>query len=70
MLQRQGKEKEAQNLYNSVLKQRPEDIGLVAVASNNLLTINRSLIPKISQEPGDKLQMEYRRDVCISFDFI
>jgi len=41
VLQRQGKEKEAQNLYNSVLKQRPEDIGLVAVASNNLLTINR-----------------------------
>jgi signal recognition particle subunit SRP72 len=37
----QGKEKEAQTLYNSVLKNKPSDIGLVAVASNNLLTINR-----------------------------
>ena len=41
VLQKQGKEKEAQNIYNSVLKSRPDDIGLVAVASNNLLAINR-----------------------------
>jgi len=41
VLQMQGKEKEAQALYNTVLKNKPNDIGLVAVASNNLLTINR-----------------------------
>ncbi|XP_023323895.1 signal recognition particle subunit SRP72 isoform X1 [Eurytemora carolleeae] len=41
VLQKQGKEKEAQNIYNSVLKSKPDDIGLVAVASNNLLAINR-----------------------------
>ena len=39
--QRLGKEKEAQIIYNSVLKTKPDDIGLIAVASNNLLTINR-----------------------------
>ena len=42
VLQRLGKEKEAQAIYNAVLKARPSDIGLVAVASNNLITINRS----------------------------
>ena len=42
MLQKLGREKEAQNIYNAVLKAKPQDIGLVAVASNNLLTINRS----------------------------
>eukprot|EP00088_Acartia_fossae_P008823 TRINITY_DN1423_c0_g1_i10.p1 TRINITY_DN1423_c0_g1~~TRINITY_DN1423_c0_g1_i10.p1 ORF type:complete len:657 (-),score=254.81 TRINITY_DN1423_c0_g1_i10:205-2175(-) len=41
VLQKQGKEKEAQTLYNAVLKNKPQDIGLVAVASNNLLTLNR-----------------------------
>merc|ERR1719187_3231931 len=41
VLQKMGKEKEAQNIYNAVLKNRPDDIGLVAVASNNLLTLNR-----------------------------
>ena len=44
VLQQQGREKEAQVIYNSVLKSKPEDIGLVAVASNNLLTINRYFI--------------------------
>jgi len=41
VLQKLGREKEAQNIYNAVLKAKPQDIGLVAVASNNLLTINR-----------------------------
>ena len=58
VLQCQGREKEAQTIYNQVivigwftadcftgfvqvLKGRPGDIGLVAVASNNLLTLNR-----------------------------
>jgi len=41
VLQMQGKEKEAQALYITVLKNKPNDIGLVAVASNNMLTINR-----------------------------
>lgn len=41
VMQKLGKEKEAQNIYNSVLKGKPDDIGLVAVASNNLLAINR-----------------------------
>jgi len=41
VMQKQGKEKEAQVVYNSVLKNKPSDNCLVAVASNNLLTINR-----------------------------
>ena len=41
VLQMQGKEKEAQAIYNNVLKNKPADIGLIAVASNNLLTLNR-----------------------------
>lgn len=40
-LQMQGKEREAQTLYNNVLKSKPTDIGLIAVASNNLLTLNK-----------------------------
>jgi len=39
--QMQGKEKEAQALYNAVLRSKPADIGLVAAASNNLITLNR-----------------------------
>merc|ERR1711997_635215 len=41
VMQKQGRDKEAQTIYNQVLKNRPSDIGLVAVANNNLLTINR-----------------------------
>ena len=39
--QMQGNEREAQAMYNQVLKTKPTDIGLVAVASNNLLTLNK-----------------------------
>jgi len=39
--QMQGKEREAQTIYNAVLRSKPADIGLVAAASNNLLTLNR-----------------------------
>jgi len=41
VMQRLGREKEAQQVYTSVLKSKPNDIGLVAVASNNILAINR-----------------------------
>jgi len=41
VMQKQGRDKEAQTIYNQVLKNKPGDIGLVAVASNNLLTINK-----------------------------
>merc|ERR1719244_803431 len=41
VMQKQGRDKEAQTIYNQVLKNKPSDIGLVAVANNNLLTINR-----------------------------
>ena len=40
-LQLQGREKEAQTLYTNVLKTKPKDIALVAVASNNLVTLNK-----------------------------
>ncbi len=41
-IQMQGqRDKEAQFIYNSVLKTKPADIGLVAVASNNLVTLNK-----------------------------
>jgi len=41
VMQKQGRDKEAQTIYNQVLKNKPSDIGLVAVANNNLLTINK-----------------------------
>merc|ERR1711997_277773 len=41
VMQKQGRDKEAQTIYNQVLKNKPSDIGSVAVANNNLLTINR-----------------------------
>lgn len=40
-LQLQGREKEAQVFYASALKTKPKDIALVAVASNNLVTLNK-----------------------------
>ncbi|KAK0075073.1 hypothetical protein PV325_007424 [Microctonus aethiopoides] len=40
-LQLQGREKEAQALYMNALKVKPDDIALVAVASNNLVTLNK-----------------------------
>jgi len=40
-LQMQGRDKEAQALYNQVLKSKPDDVSVVAVASNNLLTLNK-----------------------------
>ncbi|XP_011300118.1 signal recognition particle subunit SRP72 [Fopius arisanus] len=40
-LQLQGREKEAQALYSNALKAKPDDIALVAVASNNLVTLNK-----------------------------
>jgi signal recognition particle subunit SRP72 len=41
-IQMQGsRDREAQTIYNSVLKSKPADIGLVAVASNNLVTLNK-----------------------------
>lgn len=36
-----GKEKEAAAVYQNVLKDKPSDQALVAIASNNLVVINR-----------------------------
>merc|ERR550532_1526493 len=41
VMQRQGREKEAQTIYNQVLRNKPSDIGLTAVASNNLIAVNK-----------------------------
>lgn len=40
-LQLQGRDKEAQALYTSVLKAKPDDIALIAVANNNLVCLNK-----------------------------
>ncbi|KAL0840689.1 hypothetical protein ABMA28_015882 [Loxostege sticticalis] len=40
-LQMLGKEKEAASIYQNVLKDKPSDQALVAIASNNLVVINR-----------------------------
>ncbi|XP_050677832.1 signal recognition particle subunit SRP72 [Leptidea sinapis] len=39
--QQMGKEKEATSIYQNVLKDKPSDQALVAIASNNLAVINR-----------------------------
>ncbi|KAL1461321.1 hypothetical protein WDU94_013228, partial [Cyamophila willieti] len=36
-----GREKDSQNIYTSILKEKPTDVGLVAVANNNMAVINR-----------------------------
>lgn len=41
MYQKQGRIKEAQQLYTSALKLKLEDIALAAVASNNIVVINK-----------------------------
>ena len=41
VMQRQGRDKEAQVVYNQVLRSKPSDIGLTAVASNNLIAVNK-----------------------------
>lgn len=40
-IQLQGREEEALKIYNQVLRSRPSDVGTVAIASNNIITINR-----------------------------
>ncbi|KAJ8732278.1 hypothetical protein PYW08_015008 [Mythimna loreyi] len=40
-LQQMGKEKEAASIYQNVLKDKPSDQALVAIASNNIVVINR-----------------------------
>lgn len=40
-LQMMSKEKEAASIYQNVLKDKPSDQALVAIASNNLVVINR-----------------------------
>lgn len=42
--QQMGKEKEAANIYHNVLKDKPSDQALIAVASNNLVVINRYVL--------------------------
>ncbi|CAH2107685.1 unnamed protein product [Euphydryas editha] len=39
--QQMGKEKEAATIYHNVLKDKPSDQALIAIASNNLVVINR-----------------------------
>jgi len=42
-MQDSGHEREAQMLYNSVIKSKVDDIQVIAVASNNLICFNRDL---------------------------
>ncbi|XP_052225260.1 signal recognition particle subunit SRP72-like isoform X2 [Dreissena polymorpha] len=41
LLQQQGRVAEANVLYNTVMKSKPSDVGLMAVLSNNLVAINK-----------------------------
>ena len=41
ILQLQGKTDEAMKIYNQLVKSRPSDIGLMAVASNNIVSLNK-----------------------------
>lgn len=40
-LQMLGREKEAHSIYTAALKHKPDDTGLVAIASNNMVAINK-----------------------------
>ena len=39
--QRQDRDKEAQTFYDQVLQNKPSDIGLTAVTSNNRISVNK-----------------------------
>ncbi|KAK0062380.1 signal recognition particle subunit SRP72 [Biomphalaria pfeifferi] len=41
IFQIQGKQEQASQLYNQVLKAKPTDAGLIAVVSNNIVTLNK-----------------------------
>ncbi|XP_022094450.1 signal recognition particle subunit SRP72-like [Acanthaster planci] len=41
ILQLQGRTDEAMKIYNQLVKSRPSDIGLMAVASNNIVSLNK-----------------------------
>lgn len=63
VLQRLGKNDESLKLYNQVLKNKPSDIGLSAVASNNIVTINKDQNvfdskKKMKVATGDGLQQK------------
>ncbi|XP_059161427.1 signal recognition particle subunit SRP72-like [Physella acuta] len=61
ILQRQNKNDQASQLYNQVLKTKPSDAGLIAVVSNNVVTINKDQNifdskRKIKAATGDNLK--------------
>ncbi|XP_064601701.1 signal recognition particle subunit SRP72-like [Liolophura sinensis] len=73
--QLQRKEEEALQIYNQVLKQKPTDVGLVAVASNNVVTINKDQNMfdskkkiKVATSSGlhQKLSAEQRKSIAMN----
>jgi len=73
--QKLGRDKEAMALYSKVLKNKPPEADLVAVASNNILCINRDQnifdskkrVKAICAEGADaKLTQAQRRDMYIN----
>ncbi|CAG5120167.1 unnamed protein product, partial [Candidula unifasciata] len=61
IFQCQNKNEQAAQLYNQVLKTKPSDVGLVAVVSNNVVTINKDQNifdskRKIKAATGDNLK--------------
>lgn len=74
-MQMQGREKEAQQIYTAILKRKPDDIGLVAIASNNSVAINKDQNifdskKKMKNATSDglqhKLTSRQRRDVAFN----
>ncbi|XP_039283174.1 signal recognition particle subunit SRP72 isoform X1 [Nilaparvata lugens] len=74
-IQMQGREKEAQAIYNATLKRKPDDIGLTAICSANSVAINRDQNifdskKKMKNATSDglqhKLTSRQRRDIAFN----
>lgn len=71
----QGKDDEAMKLYNQVLKSRPNDIAISAVASNNVVSLNkdRDIFDskkkiKVATADGTETKLNYQQRQNIAFN--
>ncbi|XP_050396573.1 signal recognition particle subunit SRP72 [Patella vulgata] len=75
VLQRENKPKEASELYNLCMKSKPTDLGLLAVVSNNIVTINKDQNmfdskKKLKAATGDNVQQKLtnKQKGCIAIN--
>lgn len=77
MTQTLGREKESLEIYNSILKEKPDDPALVAIACNNVVVLNRERDQNVfdskkkiksatSENLDQKLTTRQRKDIALN----